>query len=357
MKIKKEYIFNFLNLLNNINSRKIKYNLSLNFFNKKIIFYFKNEENKAILIINKKNFYNESFFLNFEKLKNLLKSLKNNDYINLKINKEKLFIKSNNFLFITKIKKKKNSFNFLKKFVKLKKFFKLNGNKFLTALNYNISTLKVLNNDTTGLNILIKKNKIIFFSTDGCRMSYFFFYNSNKKKKKINISKNVVLFVIKYIKQNNSKNIYINFKKGKFYFCSNNFFFISKECNYTKFNYKIINNTKDFYKVKINHELFYNAIKRANSISSEKINWIDLKFKKKKIYIIFNSFNEKLKEIIINKKNNMKKKIRLNIKFLMDFLKHKNSKFFYIYIKNKYKKIIMKYKKNNFKYLVMPIYY
>ncbi|MGX7582545.1 hypothetical protein [Candidatus Vidania fulgoroideorum] len=358
MKLNRNYIFNFLDLLTCLNSKKKKYSLSINFINNKLIFFFKNFDNKVLFTTKYKNNENDSFFLNFEKIKNLLKSVNNNELLNIIKKKKKLYIKNNNFEFITNLKKKKNnSFIFLNFFNNLNSFIKIEKNELLKALNYNLSTLKIIGNKDTGLNILIKKKKIVFYSTDGFRMSYFFTKIINKKEIKINISKDVVLFIIKFIKKKNPKNIYLKFKKNKIFFCVNDFFFISKECKQVTITSQLIKNYKKFIKIKINYLNFYNAVKRVSCISTEKNNWLDMKIMKKKLFIEFNDLNEIFKEKINIDNKYTIKKIRININFLIDFLKHKKSDYFFIYIKNRFEKIIMKYEKSNFKYLIMPIYY
>lgn len=358
MKIKKKKIYNFLNLLNDINSKKKNYNLSLNFFDNKAIFFFKNNDNKLILICREKTKLKESFYLNFKKLKCLLRSIKDNEYLQLIKLGKYLLIKNKNFKLYTKFKKRKNnSFYFLKLF-DICNFLKIERKIILEALNNNVSTLKIADNKDTGLNIVIKNKKIFFYSTDGYRMSFYNIKYKNNLKIEINISKNIVLFLIKLIKNSKSNFFYINFKKKKFFFCEKKFFFISKECGNVNFNYKIIKKNKSFLKIKINHFFFYEAIKRVSSISTEKNNWVDIKFDKKKIFVKFDDLSERFKEEVFYKKNYITKNFRINIKYLTDFLKYKKSNFFYFYIKNRFKKIILRYKNNkNFKYLIMPIYY
>ncbi|MGX7577327.1 hypothetical protein [Candidatus Vidania fulgoroideorum] len=355
MKIKKKFIINFLSISELINRIQNNYNLCLKVFKNQIVFYFKNKYNKIFFIKKTKKKININYYFNFEKFKNLLKGINSQDNIYIKKKKKELLIKTKNFSYITKLKKNpKSKIKDLKLFNKIGSFIKINRKLFLEALENNLNTLKATNKES-GINIIFKKNKILFYSTDGFRMSFFFFFYFFKKKFSVNLSKNSVLYIIKLLKLNLLEVFYIKITNNKLLVYLNKFFFVSEECRNISFNYNIINKKK-FKKIKINHGVFYKTVNRIFLISSEKNNWLDIVLNKNTAKLLFNSNYSSYSENI-KIKNKIKIKLRINIKYLLDFLKTPKSKFVYIFFKNKNKKLILKYKNYNYYYLIMPIYY
>ncbi|XBT18465.1 MAG: hypothetical protein ABNO82_00700 [Candidatus Shikimatogenerans sp. Tder] len=330
-------------------------NIIIIFNKKKILIKYTNLNIFFIIKISIKGKYKKKILISYKKIINILKYIKEDITLYVK----KKFIKICTKCGVYRINTLK--YKYYPKFIKFKKKKEIFIYKkdILSILDY-ISFIKYNEKDyMNGLFIKIKKNYIIFYSTNNLILSFVKIKNQNfffKKKYIFYIKKNFFLILKNYInKYDKNKYLKISFnnKYIKFIYLPINLLIKYKKKKYINFK-KLLKNSKK-NTLLINKNIFIYSIRRILSNTKSNYNII-LLLKHNNVTINNNSKNNFYKEKIIGFYNGKKKKILIDAKNLINIfniIKKENIK---LYIENNCNFIFIKNTflfKNNIKLILL----
>jgi len=302
---------------------------------------------------------NIKFTVYAKDLIDIVKKLPEKTEIELQIEDEYIYIKTNNNTFKLNTFKSKD-FPLLPK-TQNNKSILIDQNKLINLIEKTSFSMgnQHIRNYLNGLYLEIDKKNITFVSTDGHRLSIGSLEQKNDINEKISviIPRKAIIEIIKILDKNENKKITIEISENYFLLKNNNKKLITRLIDGKFPDYKNVIPQEFNESIIINKDDFLSNLQQASIFVEERKKCVKLIFKEEKLNIFSNSERGQAKTQINIKNQKIETKIAFNIHYLISILEKIETKEILMFLPsdNKQSCVITASENKNYQYIVMPM--